>query len=215
MLEKDIPDKNIFMMCEKLNKNALSTLPVGFYIRTCQTEELDIWKSFPFDTDEEKREYYQFMSNYFNDVYSNKDEEFFRKCLFVCENKTNKPVATCFIWKAYDKINTIHWFKTLKEYEGKGLGRALLSYIMCELKEEEYPIYLHTQPSSFRAIGLYSSFGFKIVTNEKIGDRENNYIECLPILKQFMKKDTFNNLEFVMAPSVFDEAARSSKITQF
>ena len=117
MLEKDIPDLNIFMMCEKLNNNALSHLPVGYHIRTCRKNELDIWKEFPFDNEEDKKEYYQFMSNYFNDVYSNKDEEFFNRCLFLCEDKTDKPIATCFIWKAYDKINTVHWFKTLKEYE--------------------------------------------------------------------------------------------------
>ena len=215
MLEKDIPDLNIFMMCEKLNNNALSHLPVGYHIRTCRKNELDIWKEFPFDNEEDKKEYYQFMSNYFNDVYSNKDEEFFNRCLFLCEDKTDKPIATCFIWKSYDKINTVHWFKTLKEYEGRGLGRALLSYIMISLKDEDYPIYLHTQPASYRAIGLYSSFGFKIVTNKIIGHRENHYEESLPILKQFMREDTFEKLEFTEAPNIFDEAAKSNKVAQF
>lgn len=135
--------------------------------------------------------------------------------MFVCEDITDKPVATCFLWKAYNKINTIHWFKTLKEYEGKGLGRALLSYIMCSLNEDDYPVFLHTQPSSFKAIGLYSNFGFKIVTNNVIGYRKNNYKECLPILKQFMKEEAFNNLEFIEAPPLFDESAKISKTNQF
>lgn len=45
--EKDIPDLNIFMMCEKLNNNALSELPEGFHIRTCKPEELKYGKNFP------------------------------------------------------------------------------------------------------------------------------------------------------------------------
>ena len=155
------------------------------------------------------------MNNYFNVVYGNKTEEFYNRCLFVCEEQTDKPVATCFIWKAYNKINTIHWFKTLKEYEGKGLGRALLSYIMCSLNDNDYPVFLHTQPSSFKAIGLYSDFGFKIVTDKTIGYRENNFEESLPILKQFMRKDTFDNLQFVEAPVIFNESAKLSKKSEF
>ena len=49
MREQDIPDLNIFMMCDNLNKRALSKLPHGFYIRTCKSEELKIWMEFPFD----------------------------------------------------------------------------------------------------------------------------------------------------------------------
>lgn len=215
MREQDIPDLNIFMMCDKLNEKALSKLPDGFHIRSCKPEELKIWKEFPFDNEEDKKNYYEYMSNYFDDVYANNSEEFYSRCLFVCEDETDKPVATCFVWKAYNKINTIHWFKTLKEYEGNSLGRALLSYIMVSLKEDDYPIFLHTQPGSFRAIGLYSNFGFKIVTNKSIGFRENNYKECLPILKQFMTEESFNNLQFEEAPLIFDESAKSSKISQF
>ncbi len=213
MLEKNIPDKNIFMMCEKLNKNALTKLPDGFYIRHPREDEIDLWCYFPFDSKEEQLKNYDYMLDYFNKVY---DKDLFLKtCLFVCEEKTDKPVCTCFIWKSYDKINTIHWFKTLKEYEGKGIGRALLSAIMSSLDDKDFPIYLHTQPSSFRAIGMYSSFGFKIVTNEKIGYRKNEYKESLPILKYFMREKDYKKLEFVKADKIFDESAKSSKISQF
>ncbi len=215
MREQDIPDLNMFMMCDKLNKNALSEIPEGFHIRNIRPEELKIWKEFHFDSENDKKENYEYMSNYFDNVYSANLDDFYNRCLFLCEDETDKPVATCFVWKSYNKINTIHWFKTLKEYEGHGLGRALLSYIMRSLKEEDYPVFLHTQPSSFRAIGLYSDFGFKIITNDSIGYRENNYKERLPILKQFMKKESFERLQFVEAPKIFDESAKTSKISQF
>ena len=215
MEEKDIPDLNIFMMCEKVNTSAFSDLNKNYYIRNCREDELDIWKEFHFNNKEDKKKYYQYMTNYLKNVYEDKEKEFFSKCLFICEKSTNKPVSTCFIWKAYDKIHTIHWFKTLKNHEGKGLGRALLTYLLKDLQQKDLPIYLHTQPSSFRAIGLYSDFGFKIVTNQSIGYRNNDYKEALPILKQFMRKDTFDNLKFTKAPTLFDEVAKSSKEPQF
>ncbi|MGI6372088.1 MAG: GNAT family N-acetyltransferase [Caldicoprobacterales bacterium] len=77
-----------------------------------------------------------------------KEDLFFEKCLFVCDNK-DIPVGTCFAWKAYDRITTIHWFKVIKEYEGLGIGRALLSIVMQSIPKEEYPVFLHTQPAKF------------------------------------------------------------------
>ena len=47
MLEKDIPDLNIFMMCDKLNTNALSKIPNNFHIRNWKQEELKILLEFP------------------------------------------------------------------------------------------------------------------------------------------------------------------------
>lgn len=43
----------------------------------------------------------------------------------------------------------------------------------------------------------------------------NDYEECLPILKEFMRKDRFDKLEFVLAPKEFDESAKTSKIDEF
>jgi len=127
-------DKNIFMMCEKLNYNALSEMPSEFIVRNCRKDEIDIWKAMPFDEEESIIKNKEFMDNYFNQVYKEKKELFYQRCLFVC-NEENMPLATCFIWKAYNKINTIHWLKVKKDYEGLGIGRALLSIIMKDLKE--------------------------------------------------------------------------------
>ncbi len=202
LAEKDIPDLNIFMMCEKLNSYAISDLSDTYHIRKCRKDELDIWKNMPFDDPDEAIEYRKFMTDYFDTVYGNKGNLFYKKCLFVCDNN-DKPIATAFIWKAYDEINTVHWLKVLKNYEGKGIGRALLSIIMKELKEEDYPVYLHTQPSSYRAIKLYSDFAFHLLSDSIIGLRENNIEECLPILKKYMPDTDFKNLQITRAPECF------------
>ena len=91
----------------------------------------------------------------------------------------------------------------------------MLSHIMGPFSELDYPIYLHTRPSSFRAIGLYADSGFQIITNPTVGYRENHYQECLPILQEFMRKDAFESLQFAEAPQDFLAVARSSKISQF
>jgi ribosomal protein S18 acetylase RimI-like enzyme len=214
MKEENIPDKNIFMMCEKLNRNALNELPASYAIRNCRPDELGIWKTMPFDDAALAKEYEGFMSDYFATTYGRQEELFFAKTLFVCDRK-NKPIATCLIWKAYNEFNTIQWFKVLKEYEGQGIGRALLSIAMQQLEPCDYPVYLHTQPSSFRAIKLYSDFGFSLLAGGKFGMRDNDLDECLPILAKFMPKEYFHKLKITIAPKDFEDTVNKYNTNQF
>ena len=210
----DIPDGNLFMMCPALNTDAVVALPARYHVRTCRRNELSIWEAMPFDDPEIAVEYQAYMTRYFRDVYKERESLFFEKCLFVCDDK-DTPVGTCFAWKAYEKITTIHWYKVLKEHEGNGIGRALLSVVMKSLSVNDYPVYLHTQPSSFRAIKLYSDFGFAFLSDSIIGNRKNDLDECLPILKARMPKADFDKLRFAKAPEDFLEAVKSSDIDQF
>lgn len=43
-MENEIPDKNLFMMCKKINTSALSKLTDEYHIRACRRKELGIWK---------------------------------------------------------------------------------------------------------------------------------------------------------------------------
>jgi ribosomal protein S18 acetylase RimI-like enzyme len=214
MTAENIPDKNIFMMCDELNGNALTQLPAGYSIRNCMPDELDIWKKMPFDDDELAQEYDGFMSDYFTTTYGGKEELFFAKTLFVCDRQ-NRPIATCLIWKAYDEFNTIQWFKVLQEYEGQGIGRALLSIAMQQLEMCDYPVYLHTQPSSFRAIKLYSDFEFSLLSGDRLGIRSNDLDECLPILERLMPPAYFQKLRIITAPKELENILNKYDTNQF
>jgi ribosomal protein S18 acetylase RimI-like enzyme len=214
MKEEEIPDKNIFMMCEALDRNALTELSANYSVRSCRPDELDVWKAMPFDDVNLAKRYDGFMSDYFATTYGGKEDRFFAGTLFICDRHDN-PIATCLIWKAYDQFNTIQWFKVLKKHEGKGIGRALLSIIMQDLKSCDYPVYLHTQPSSFRAIKLYSDFGFSLLSGNKVGIRSNDLDECLPILEQFIPKEYFQKLRITSTPNEFDSAISKYTTNQF
>ena len=213
-MTSEIPDLNLFMMCSVLNGKALRNLPEGFHIRNCRKSELGIWMDFPFDEPMEAKQYRGFMESYFQDVYAGQEALFYEKCLFVCDSE-DRPVATGFAWKAYDKITTIQWWKVLRQYEGRGIGRALLSVVMQSLSKEDYPVFLHTQPSSYRAIKLYSDFGFCLLNNPVIGTRTNDLEKCLPILREYMTPQAYQALKITEAPAFFLEAVSSSPIVQF
>lgn len=118
-MQEQLSEKNLFMMCKNLNIHAISSMPNEFFVRKCRKDELDIWKAMPFDTKELATQYYDFMTNFFNATYADKEELFFKQCLFVCDRDT--PIATCFTWKAYNVITSIHWFKVLAPMKEKVL----------------------------------------------------------------------------------------------
>ena len=199
-VKKSIADADLFMMCPRLNTAALSELPIGYHIRRIHEDELDIWKRMPFDDEKAAGEYQHYMNGFFNRVYALKKDQFFERCLFVCDSD-DSPVGTCFLWEAHGIIPTIHWFKVRKEYEGRGIGRALLSEVMKSVVE--YPVYLHTQAGSFRAIKLYSDFGFYLLTDPLIGARTNEIEIGLPYLKEHMPEDECEKLRFHNAEDKF------------
>lgn len=206
-----VEDNNLFMMCSHINQDAFRELPEGYYFDLCKPSELEIWKAFPFDTKKQAIEYQPYMTEYFNDVYKSRETLFYERCIFV-RNKDGVPVATCFLWDAYGKINTLHWFKVKKEYENKGIGRALLSYLF---KDAVCPIFLHTQPGSYRAIKLYTDFGFAFIKDGKVGPRENQLQESLSYLKEHMTQSSYQNLKFSDAPIDFLNIVSLSNVNEF
>ncbi len=214
MTEEEIPDYNIFMMCERLNRDALTELGADYYFRNCRPDELEIWKAFPFDGPTVPPAYEDFMNQIIKDSYGDDMDTFFGNTLLVC-NEDDKPVATCSRWKAYGKFNSIHWLKTLKSHEGKGIGRAVLSAIMRTFAPGDYPIYIHTQPGSFRAIKLYADFGFHLLSGGKLGTRTNDLEKCLPILKEFIPQKDFEKLRITDTPGHFIKLLANETTIQF
>ena len=152
-----------------------------------------------------------YVSDYYDKFYAQHKDEFFKRCTFVCD-PDGKPVATCFIWRSYGKINTVSWFRTLPDYEGRGLGRALLGKVM---KDTDYPIYVHTHPTGARAVKLYYDFGFKLITDPVVGYRKNNLAESLPILKNFLPETDYSKLHTVKADVAFLEAVLTNEDAEF
>ena len=213
-MDPGIPDMNLFMMCEKLCVTACTPMPSGYHVRVCRPDELDLWKDIHYDDEETALTERPYMNYYFDQVFKKKEDLFFQSCLFICD-RTDTPVGTCFAWKAYDVFTTIQWFKVRRSHEGCGIGRALLSLVMMALDEGSYPVLLHTQPASYRAIKLYSDFGFALLSNADMGLRSNDLAAALPILEHLMRPEDFKQLQFSVAPPYCIDAITSSKMHQF
>ena len=208
-----IPDGNLFMMCPHPVEEAFRPMPEGYELRLCQPEQLEEWMALHFDDEATFQAHREEMQRFFDQVYLPRQELFFERCLMLFRGDTF--FWSCFLWPAYGNINTVHWFKIKKEAEGQGLGRSLLSAVLRDLRPEGCPVFLHTQPGSFRAIKLYTDFGFQLLTDPIIGVRPNHLTESLPFLKEIMPARDFERLTFATAPSYFLEAAASVPWSEF
>ncbi len=191
-MSEPIPHKHILMVCRELNRTALRPLPPGLSMRLCRSDELEVWKDLQAaPRDGSSRES---LDQYYNRWFAPYGDLFFRSCTFVCDEQ-GRPIATGFIWKPEGEHTLLHWIKVLQAYEGRGIGRALLSELMRDLPAEDYPVYLHTQSSSYRAIKLYSDFGYALVAPPgRLDGRPNELDEALPILERLMHADDFRRL---------------------
>ncbi|NLT43645.1 MAG: GNAT family N-acetyltransferase [Anaerolineae bacterium] len=193
--EPPIPHKSILMVCRTLNHAALRPLPEGLTMRLCRPDELDVWKELQAaPRDGSSREA---LDRYYDKWFAPYGDLFFHSCTFVCD-QSGTPIGTGFIWKPEGQPTLLHWIKVLQAHEGRGIGRALVSQLMRDLPQSDYPVYLHTQPASYRAVKLYSDLGFDLVAPPgSIDGRPNELAEALPYLERHLRPEDFRRLRIV------------------
>lgn len=146
-----LPDKNLFMMCPERRPETFGPFPDGFLVREMTEADLPAWMAMPFDDPRDAEAHRPYMEEFVTRVHGPDLERFYDQTTVVEQNE--RMVGVCTRWKAYGKIETVQWLKVKPECEGIGLGRALMSRL---LEDAQFPVYLHTQPESFRAIGRYT-----------------------------------------------------------
>ena len=205
-------DLNIFMVCSEVRSDALSELDDRLSVRFGAPTDFDTWKAFPFDTAEDAEAYDTYMTTFFESAYGNKSKEYWAGTRFVCE-PDGTPIAKGGVWQAFGELTTLQWIKTRADHEGSGVGRALMSMLMQSITRQQFPVFLHTQAGSVRAIKLYTDLGFAIITDTVPGPRPNQYAEALDYLAAKMPAEAFANLRFAGAPpQLLDVLARHDTV---
>lgn len=209
-----LPDRNLFMLCRALRREALTAMPTPYRVRQMRRDELATWKAMPFDDPETAVAYDGFMEDWWRLVYASRADEFFARTLFAVDEH-DRPVGTCGLWDAYGRIPTIHWLKVVTAHEGRGIGRALLSAVLRDLAADAFPVYLHTQPESIAAIALYSDLGFDLLRGERFGTRANHLAESLPYLREHLSPKAWASLRVSNPPAGFVELMATTTTAEF
>ncbi|MGO0059881.1 GNAT family N-acetyltransferase [Brevibacillus fluminis] len=188
MLDKSIPYYNVIMKRVAGTPLVHHELPQGFsFCRYKSGKEVD-WAEIEasvgeFDSVEESL-------NYFKNEYLQHFEELKKRLLFVL-NSEGKPIGTITGWWNYTAERrdlSIHWFAVQQEYQGMGIGKALVAKCIRNLQDldGDKDIYLHTQTWSYKAISLYLKSGFNIEASETFSVYQNDYEQAFPILHNML-----------------------------
>lgn len=190
MLDKSVAFKEIFMRRPAGAAIEEMGLPEGFefipYEKGDETDWAEIEASvLEFDSKKEALGY--FKERYMDDI-----RELERRCMFV-KDKSGMKVATLTAWWDYSEQRRdpwLHWFAVKPEFQGKGIGGALLSRVMKLTvdMEGDVDVYLKTQTWSHRAIKLYLRQGFGFTDESKLGRWHNKgFDEALRIIGDMIR----------------------------
>lgn len=189
MLDRSLPYFNVIMKRPSGRPIPKIRMPAGYRITRFNSGKEESWAEIEasvgeFDSTGE-------AVRYFRQTYLPLADELRKRLLFM-ENEQGEAVGTITCWWDYTgkrRDPSVHWFAVKSGFQGKGLGKALLAACLQEMTglEGDRDIYLHTQTWSYRAVRLYSQFGFEIARDETFGSYVNDYDRAMPILRAVLK----------------------------
>lgn len=201
MAERSIPYKSIFMRCDVIDKSACLELPSFLELVHYQPGMEADWARIQkhageFADKSEEQVSAFFLEQFGGEQYLSALQE---RCLFLREKETGNMVGTCMAWfacKGEERIPLLHWLAVDAACGGRGYARMLVTQVLRRFEElgEGQRIYLHTQPSSYRAIKLYNDFGFCMVREDTFGTRVNEYEGAMEVLKEYMTEASYDKL---------------------
>ena len=193
MLDRTIPFYNTIMKCSDYSFRH-AELPDGFSIVTYQRGYEKEWAKLEyaigdFDSLELAEKY--FVESYLL------NPELFSNILFLL-NEEHEVVGSCIAWQdkhGENSVSSLHWLVVRERYQGMGLGRALGTAVMNIYAERgDLPVYIHTQPWSWKAILLYASLGFRLQKTDTFSNYENEYRKSMDELEKIVSKEQYELL---------------------
>ena len=194
MLDRTIPFYNTIMKCSDYRHRNVE-LPNGFSIVSYREGYEKEWAKLEcaigdFGSAAEAEEY--FVEKYLQ------DPEQFPKILFML-NQDHDIVGSCIAWQdkqGISRVSSLHWLVVDERYRGIGLGRALAAAVMNIYAEHgALPVYVHTQPWSWKAILLYLSLGFRLQKTDTFSHYENEYEKAMIELGKVVREDQYKLLQ--------------------
>ncbi len=192
MLDRTIPFCNIIMRCDRILPMEVKP-PAGYAIRAYQPGDENAWAALHAATGDFAcaRE----AAAYFMEKYSSGLE----RALFAVSPEGD-VIGTVTAWtddRAGEKVRSIHWLAVAEAHQGQGIGKALCKTALKLMRREDNaaPVYLHTQPWSWKAVLLYAGLGFKLQRKDSFAAYVNEYDQAMAALRPLLTEKQYTLLE--------------------
>lgn len=167
-------------------------LPQGYRFVFYKPGDRDAW----IDIEKSAREFINYEQGMvsWNKYYENRQEELSVRMVFI-ENSAGEKVATATaFYDIYERDKSgdgwLHWVAVRREYQGKGLAKPLISYVLNVMRELGYRhAKIPTQTNTWLACKIYLDLGFmplpKNAVNSRNGWRIIKALTNHPALTEF------------------------------
>ena len=139
---------------------------------------------------------------YFRSAFLSEPERMAKDGLFLLCG--GEPAGSCTAWHSVregKEVGLLHWLVVSKRFRGRGFARQLCTAVLNRFSETGLmPVYLHTQPQSWKAILLYVSMGFRIQRTDTFAGRDNEYDSAMEILATVLDPGKMRLLEEASDP---------------
>ena len=189
-VDRSIPFFNTLMKRESLPLPPDAPLPDGVVLRTFQPGYERDWARLHVETGDFASA--EEAEAYFRKTYLSKPDELQRRGVFAVKADENRVIGACIAWRDKSKpsvrpsvpdVASVHWLVVDEAFHRQGIARAVMTELLRRYAAlGEAPIYLHTQPWSWKAILLYDSLGFRLQKTDTFSDYVNQYDEAVQTL---------------------------------
>lgn len=162
MLDKSIPHIGVLMVKNDTDVYPHFNLPSGFTFSGYKSGYEIEWAKLIFESD--MTDTLKEAEEIFKNEFLSMPDQLPGRCLFALDCY-GKIVATGSLWfgEHFGKyLQRIHWIAQSQGYQGKGLIKALMTKLLDVYNELGFRdfIYLTSQTWSYKALNIYSKFGF-------------------------------------------------------
>ena len=186
--DRSIPFYNLILRCDRYEKGKKILLPDGYAFASFRPGYASAWARLEC----EEGDFSSPAEAYFRAAYMTDPAVLGERAVFALD-RTGEVVGSCIAWR--DRRDdgdaaSLHWLIVAEKHRGIGLGRALCRRTMeIFARRGEMPVYIHTQPWSWRAVLLYLSLGFRLQKSDTFSHYENQYEEAVRTLRAVLPPD--------------------------
>lgn len=162
-MDKSVEHIELVMYRPNLDAIPRAELPVGFSIRPFRDGDRTNWARIEMNVGEFST--IERAEEVFDREFGEHLPEMPKRSLVLEANGAGAIGTTTAWWGGFrgETIGMIHWVAIEPEFHGRGLSKPLLTAAMELLATFHSSAFLGTQTESWRAIGLYQSYGFERV----------------------------------------------------
>ena len=200
VMDNTIKYFELLMKYDDTSKYKKYELPDGFHFEFYRDgEEMD-WVNIHIESGEFTSIERGLM--HFHDFYDSFIDELDKRCIFIVDDKTGEKIGTATVSLLneyeYGYNAAIDWVAIKKNYQGRGLSKALISRFI-ELANDlgHDKVILHTQTTTWLAAKIYLDYGFEILNKDEV--------QGWSILKTLINHEKLNDYDEMLLEDIYDK----------